>query len=93
MHHDPNRDAQFRHIAKLKRESLKAGLPVLSMDTKKREMLGDYVRPGRVFSSAPLRGWDHDFPTHSSGVVIPHGLARVDWHAGPGNDGTWTDVR
>jgi Rhodopirellula transposase DDE domain len=74
MRHDPHRDAQFRHIAKLKRESLQAGLPVISMDTKKREMLGDYVRPGRVLSSAPLRGWDHDFPTHSSGVVIPHGL-------------------
>lgn len=74
MQHDPNRDAQFRYIAKLKRECFKVGVPVLSMDTKKREMLGDYVRPGRVFSSAPLRGWDHDFPTQSSGVVIPHGL-------------------
>jgi hypothetical protein len=82
MHHDPNRDAQFRHIAKLKHESLKAGLPVLSMDTKKREMLGDYVRPGRVLSSSPLRGWDHDFPTHSSGVVIPHGLYDLGLNEG-----------
>jgi hypothetical protein len=74
MQHHPNRDAQFRHIAKLKREFLKIGEPVISMDTKKREMLGDYVRPGRILSSAPLCGWDHDFPTHSQGVVIPHGL-------------------
>ena len=29
----------------------------------------------------------------ATALVIPHGLARVDWHAGPGNDGTWTDVR
>ena len=74
MRHDPDRDAQFKHIAALKKEYLEAGLPVLSMDTKKREILGDYVRPGRVLSNAPLRGWDHDFATHSQGVVIPHGM-------------------
>lgn len=74
MRHDLDRNAQFENIAALKQEYREAGLPVLSMDTKKREMLGDYVRPGRVLSSAPLRGWDHDFATHSHGVVIPHGL-------------------
>jgi len=74
MQQDPDRNEQFEHIARLKQEYLDAGLPVLSMDTKKREILGDYVRPGRVLSTAPLRGWDHDFPTHRLGVVIPHGL-------------------
>jgi hypothetical protein len=74
MRHDPDRNEQFEEIAALKEEYLQAGLPVLSMDVKKKETLGDYVRPGRVRSSAPLRGWDHDFPTHSLGVVIPHGL-------------------
>jgi hypothetical protein len=69
-----DRNEQFEHIAQLKQEYLDLGLPVLSMDTKKREILGDYVRPGRVFSTAPLRGWDHDFLTHSLGVVVPHGL-------------------
>jgi hypothetical protein len=58
----------------LKKSYLERGLPVLSMDTKRREILGDYVRPGRVLCDAPLRGWDHDFPTHRQGVVIPHGL-------------------
>jgi hypothetical protein len=82
MVHDPNRDEQFRHIADLKEEYLAAGLPVLSMDTKKREMLGDYVRPGRVLSDARLRGWDHDFHTHSPGVVIPHGLFDVALNEG-----------
>jgi hypothetical protein len=79
---DPDRDEQFRHIAKLKEEYLAVGLPVLSMDTKKREILGDYVRPGRVLSNARLRGWDHDFPTHSAGVVIPHGLFDVALNEG-----------
>jgi hypothetical protein len=74
MRNDPDRDAQFRHLARLKNEFLDAGLPVISMDTKKREILGEYARPGRVLSTAPLRAWDHDFPTHRLGVVIPHGL-------------------
>jgi hypothetical protein len=74
MRHPAQRNAQFEWIAALKKRYLEAGLPVLSMDTKRRESLGDYVRPGRVFSDAPLRGWDHDFPTHRHGVVIPHGL-------------------
>jgi hypothetical protein len=74
MRHDPDRDAQFNYIAALKEEYLSGGLPVLSMDTKKREILGDFVRPGRVLSSAPLRAWDHDYATHAEGVMIPHGL-------------------
>lgn len=74
MRHDPRRNAQFEWIAELKKDYLEAGLPVLSMDTKRREILGDYVRPGRVLSTSPLRGWDHDFPTHRQGVVIPQGL-------------------
>jgi hypothetical protein len=74
MRHDSRRNAQFEWIGELNKEYLEAGLPVLSMDTKRREILGDYVRPGRVFCDAPLRGWDHDFPTHRQGVVIPQGL-------------------
>jgi len=69
-----DRDEQFRVIARLKEEYRSIGLPILSMDTKKKEMLGKYVRPGRVLSSARLRGWDHDFPTKSLGTVIPHGI-------------------
>jgi hypothetical protein len=70
----PDRDAQFEKIGQLKRRYLKAGLPVVSIDAKKREILGDYVRVGRVLSTAPLRGWDHDFPQRRLGVVIPHGI-------------------
>lgn len=69
-----DRDAQFKKIGALKARYLNAGLPVVSLDTKKREILGDYVRPGRVLSTAPLRGWDHDFPQQRLGVVIPHGI-------------------
>ena len=92
MRHDPERDAQFQRIAQLKAEYLEAGLPVLSMDTKKKEILGDYARPGRVFSNAPLRAWDHDFLTHSQGVVIPHGLYDVARNEGYLHLGTSHDT-
>jgi DDE family transposase len=69
-----DRDAQFKKIGRLKTRYLKEGLPVVSLDTKKREILGSYVRPGRVLSTAPLRGWDHDFPQQRLGIVIPHGI-------------------
>ena len=82
MRHDPDRDQQFQQIARLKEEYLGIGLPVVSMDSKKREILGDFVRPGRLFSTAPRRGWDHDYPSHSSGVVIPHGLFDIGLNEG-----------
>ena len=87
-----DRDAQFKKIADLKTHYLKAGLPVLSIDAKKREILGDYVRPGRVLSTAPLRGWDHDFPHHRKGVVIPHGIYDLGRNEGYVHLGTSHDT-
>lgn len=87
-----DRDAQFKKIDALKTRYLKAGLPVVSLDTKKREILGDYVRPGRVLSTAPLRGWDHDFPQQRLGVVIPHGIYDVGRNEGYVHLGTSHDT-
>jgi len=92
MGESTDRNAQFEKIGQLKRRYLKAGLPVVSLDTKKREILGDYVRPGRVLSTAPLRGWDHDFPQHRLGVVIPHGLYDVGRNEGYVHLGTSHDT-
>jgi hypothetical protein len=82
MTRHPDRNAQFEHIDELKREFLEAGDPVLSMDTKRREILGQYARPGRLLSSRRLPAWDHDFPTHSPGIVIPHGLFDLQLNEG-----------
>jgi len=87
-----DRDAQFKNITGLKARYLKAGFPIVSIDVKKREILGDYVRPGRVLSTAPLRGWDHDFPQHRLGVVIPHGIYDVGRNEGYVHLGTSHDT-
>lgn len=87
-----DRDAQFKKIGVFKSRYLKAGLPVVSLDTKKREILGDYVRPGRVLSTAPLRGWDHDFPQRRLGVVIPHGIYDLGRNEGYVHLGTSHDT-
>ena len=92
MTHKPDRNAQFEKIVRLKAKYHIAGQPVLSMDTKKRENLGDYARPGRVLSTAPLRAWDHDFPTHRLGVAIPHGLYDLDLNEGYIHLGTSHDT-
>lgn len=74
MGRPPERDAQFRYIAQLRQEFLGECEPVLSLDTKKREMLGDFARAGQVWTNTPLQAWDHDFRSHATGVLIPHGI-------------------
>jgi hypothetical protein len=68
------RDEQFVNIARLTREYLQSGDPILSMDTKKRELIGNFYRPGVLLTRQTLETFDHDFPSFAQGVVIPHGL-------------------
>ena len=74
MGHFAERDAQFAYLGQVKRDSLAAGLPVLSIDTKKRELLGPFYRYGWLYSQVRRRVYDHDFPRFAEGVVIPHGI-------------------
>ncbi len=69
-----HRNEQFEHIAKLKEEHLASGDPVISMDSKKKERLGNFFREGRLYSTGSLRTFDHDFYSQSGQPVIPHGL-------------------
>jgi hypothetical protein len=69
-----DRDAQFQNIARIKQDYLGSPNPILSIDTKKRELLGTSYRDGRVYTRQGLRAYDHDFPSYATGVVIPYGL-------------------
>jgi hypothetical protein len=74
---NPNRNAQFEKIARLKKQYLTAGLPVLSMDTKKKELLGDFCRDGKIDTQKTIETNDHDFSSAGAGTVVPHGLYDV----------------
>lgn len=84
----PDRNAQFENIARLKREYLQAGEPVISMDTKKKELLGNFYREGKLYTREVIGVFDHDFPGAASGVVFPHGLYDVGLNRGHINLGT-----
>lgn len=72
-----DRNAQFENIAELKEQYLSAGHPVISIDTKKKEMLGNFHRDGVTDAVAPTIVNDHDFASASDGKVIPHGIYDV----------------
>lgn len=79
----PDRNAQFENIARLQREYRDAGEPVISIDTKKKEMLGNFHRPGPTHTQQTVETFDHDFSSASQGKLIPHGIydvARQEGH-------------
>jgi Rhodopirellula transposase DDE domain len=78
----PDRNAQFETIGRLKRQYLAAGLPVVSMDTKKKELLGDFYREGTIEAQGTIEVNDHDFGSLGSGTAIPHGIYDVGLNRG-----------
>jgi hypothetical protein len=71
--HYEQRDQQFQHIAKLRTQYERRGWPVLSIDTKKKEILGDFFHPGRAITDGRVRVHDHDFVTAQQRLV-PYGV-------------------
>jgi len=70
-----DRNAQFETIARLKQQYLDSTDPILSIDTKKRELIGNFHRRGTLFTRETIRTFDHDFPSFAEGVAIPHGIS------------------
>ena len=72
----PDRDAQFQHIAEAVSDALAAGEPVISVDTKKRELVGDFKAVGREFQikGRPVEVRGHDFKDKELGHAIPYGV-------------------
>jgi len=71
-----DRDAQFRHINRQVLEFQAAGQPVVSVDTKKKELIGEYAQKGREWqpSGHPEQAPTHDFPDPQLGKVAPYGV-------------------
>jgi hypothetical protein len=67
-----NRNAQFERIAELRLSYEAAGDPVVSVDTKKKELIGNLSRDGKIYTTETIEVFDHDFPSLAEGVAIPH---------------------
>jgi hypothetical protein len=88
----PDRNAQFENISELVRQYRAAGDPVISVDTKKKEQLGNFYRDGKLYTQEPIRTFDHDFSSAGNGVVIPHGVYDMAHNRGHINLGTSHDT-
>ena len=90
----PDRDAQFRHINRAVKSALRAGDPVISVDTKKKELIGNYQNPGRQWrkkgTAEKVNG--HDFPGPAIPRAYPYGIYDLGRNAGFVNVGTDHDT-
>jgi hypothetical protein len=90
----PDRDAQFRYLNEQAREHRDAGEPVISVDTKKKELVGSYRNGGREWRPAgsPALVRDHDFPGPEPARAIPYGIYDLAANTGWVNVGTDHDT-
>ena len=90
----PDRDAQFRFINDEVRKALGARRPVISVDTKKKELVGNYENAGRKWRRAkdPLAVEVHDFPTPEVPRAFPYGIYDIAHNTGFVNIGTDHDT-
>ena len=90
---DPReRDLQFRYIRSQIRDYCDQGMPVISVDTKSRELTGPFHHPGSIWSQDPIKVFDHDFPSDSKGIAIPYGIYDLCRNEGFVSVGTTCDT-
>jgi hypothetical protein len=70
----PERDAQFTYLQAQRQTFLAAGQPVISVDTKKKELLGNFKNAGRIWSQSGEAVNVHDFPSEATGRAVPYGV-------------------
>jgi hypothetical protein len=90
----PDRNAQFEHINKTASEYLELGVPVISVDTKKKENIGNFKNNGSEYRSKsnPRQVLDHDFPIEELGKISPYGVYNLNNNTGFVNVGTSHDT-
>lgn len=66
--------------------------PIISIDTKKKELIGNIYRDGNLLTREEIQTLDHDFPSYGEGVIIPHGIYDLKQNKGMINLGTSKDT-
>jgi hypothetical protein len=89
-----DRDAQFRYINRLVKKTMDLGYPVISVDTKKKELIGNFDNKGKQWrkSKDPRRVNGHDFPGKDVGRAYPYGVYDINKNVGFVNIGTDHDT-
>ena len=77
----PQRDEQFRHIASL-RATLDPAVPAISVDAKKKELIGRFFNGGSAWKQQPEKVFDHDFPSWALGKATPYGIYDLQANTG-----------
>ena len=88
----PNRDDQFQCITALRERCAAENTPVISVDTKKKELVGAFKNAGAKWDRAPELVRDHDFPSDAEGRAIPYGVYDVQANTGTVFVGTTADT-
>ena len=79
---DPRRDRQIRYIARWRRAFQKARKPVISVDAKKRELVGNFKNTGRTWRRQPIEVLETDFLSDAKGIALPYGIYDLTRNAG-----------
>jgi hypothetical protein len=87
-----DRDQQFNCISKQRERFWRRGLPIISVDTKKKELVGNFKNSGRVWSQQATPVNDHDFRSHGLGMASPYGVFDLSRNQGSVFIGTSHDT-
>ena len=88
----PDRNAQFENISALRERFSGRGAPIISVDTKKKELVGNFKNTGAAWSKEPIAVHDHDFRSLGEGVAVPYGIYDVEAKRGSVFVGTSYDT-
>jgi len=78
----PDRDRQFRYIKRVKKSFLAAGYPIISVDAKKKELIGNFKNPGRTWCQQAEEVNAHDFRSDALGLATPYGIYDLTHNLG-----------
>lgn len=90
----PDRNAQFEFINEKAKKFIEIGEPVISVDTKKKENIGNFKNPGQEYrrNKDPRKVFNHDFPIKELGKISPYGVYNLNHNIGFVNLGTSRDT-
>ena len=89
---NPDRNQQFLYMGQQRERFANQGLPIISVDTKKKELIGNFKNAGANWDRQPILVKDHDFRSEADGMAIPYGIYDTQANRGAVFVGTSHDT-